>query len=188
MAMTYGYVYVASVSMGANMNQVIKAFKEAEAYKGPSLVICYAPCINQGIRKGMGKSMEEGKLAVETGYWPLYRFNPDLAAQGENPFKFESKAPNGKLQEFLSGENRYALLEKMAPEESKRLRTLIEKEYEERFLHFKTISELPGINVAPAAATVKAGKDAGEFCTTTETPEHAKLEAGAPCDDGRGAK
>ena len=112
MAMTYGYVYVASISMGADKNQTLKAIQEAEAYPGPSLVIAYAPCINQGIRKGMGKSQEEAKLAVASGYWPLYRFNPQLAAQGQNPFKLESKAPDGTLQAFLSGENRYAALEK----------------------------------------------------------------------------
>ena len=91
MAMTYGYVYVASISMGANKQQTLKALKEAEAYKGPSLIIAYAPCINQGIRKGMGKSMEEGKLAVDSGYWPLYRFNPELAEQGKAPLTLESE-------------------------------------------------------------------------------------------------
>jgi pyruvate-ferredoxin/flavodoxin oxidoreductase len=151
MAMSYGYVYVASVSMGANKNQVIKALKEAEAYKGPSLVIAYAPCINQGIRKGMGKSMEEGKLAVDSGYWPLYRFNPALAAEGKNPLELDSKAPDGSIQAFLSGENRYAQLEKQAPEESKRLRGLLEKEYVERYYLLKQLSELPPVSEAVAA-------------------------------------
>lgn len=145
MAMAYGYVYVASVSMGANKNQLIKALKEAEAYKGPSLIIAYAPCINQGIRKGMGKSIEEEKIAVETGYWPLYRYNPMLHAEGKNPFVLESKEPNGQIQEFLSGENRYAQLEKSAPEESKRLREGIEKEYMERYAYYKELAALPGI-------------------------------------------
>lgn len=187
MAMTYGYVYVASISMGANMNQVLKAFKEAEAYPGPSLIIAYAPCINQGIRKGMGKSMEEAKIAVETGYWPLYRYNPQLADEGKNPFVLESKAPNGQLQEFLAGENRYALLEKIAPSESKRLRAQIEKETEERYLYLKSIADLPGIQVAPAGDAAPAGSAESEFCTTTATAEHAK-DAGEACDDGRGAK
>jgi pyruvate-ferredoxin/flavodoxin oxidoreductase len=146
-AMTYGYVYVASVSMGANKNQVIKAFKEAEAHKGPSLVICYAPCINQGLRAGMGKSQEESKKAVESGYWPLYRYNPALAAEGKNPLVLESKEPNGTIQEFLSGENRYAQLEKIDPVESKRLRAELEKEYMERYLLLKQLSEMPGISV-----------------------------------------
>ena len=154
-AMTYGYVYVASVSMGSNKQQVLKAFKEAEAHKGPSLIIAYAPCINQGIRKGMGKSMEESKLAVDTGYWPLYRFNPALAEEGKNPLILESKAPNGDIQAFLSGENRYAQLEKKAPEESKRLRALLEKEYLERYALLKQLADMPGL-AEPAADSTKA--------------------------------
>lgn len=143
MAMSYGYVYVASVSMGANKQQVLKAFKEAEAYKGPSLIIAYAPCINQGIRKGMGKTMEEGKLAVESGYWPLYRYNPLLVEEGKNPFQLESKAPDGTLQDFLKGENRYAALDKINPEASSRLKTELEKEYQRRYNHYKLLSEMP---------------------------------------------
>ena len=107
------------LSVGANKQQTLKALKEAEAYKGPSLIIAYAPCINQGIRKGMGKSMEEGKLAVQAGYWMLYRFNPELAKEGKNPFQLDSKEPTGDLNEFLSGENRYASLAKKNPEMSK---------------------------------------------------------------------
>jgi len=133
MAMTYGYVYVASVSMGANKNQFLKAIKEAEAYPGPSVIIAYAPCINQGIKKGMGKTQLEQKLAVDSGYWPLYRYNPELADKGENPFILESKAPDGTLQEFLSGENRYAMLEKFYPELSKDFRAGIEKDYNNRY-------------------------------------------------------
>ncbi|MDR1125021.1 MAG: pyruvate:ferredoxin (flavodoxin) oxidoreductase [Deltaproteobacteria bacterium] len=132
-AMSYGYVYVATVSMGANKNQVLKALAEAEAYKGPSIVIAYAPCINQGLRAGMGKSQDEAKRAVESGYWPLYRYNPDLAAEGKNPLVLDSKAPDGTLQTFLSGENRYAQLEKAMPEESKRLRAELEKQYLNRY-------------------------------------------------------
>ena len=155
MAMSYGYVYVASVSMGANKNQVVKALLEAESHKGPSIVIAYAPCINQGIRKGMGKSMEEGKQAVESGYWPLYRFNPALAEEGKNPLVLESKAPDGSMQAFLSGENRYAQLEKQNPEESKRLRALIEKEYIERYYRLKQLSELPPVSEYSAADAAK---------------------------------
>ena len=132
MAMTYGYVYVAQVAMGADKNQMLKAFREAEAYDGPSLIICYAPCINQGIKKGMGKTQLEQKLAVASGYWPLYRYNPDLVAENKNPFILESKAPDGSLQEFLSGENRYAMLERFHPEVSKAYREQIEKDYENR--------------------------------------------------------
>jgi len=146
-------VYVASISMGANKQQVLKALREAEAYKGPSLVIAYAPCINQGIRKGMGRSMEEAKMAVDSGYWPLYRYNPELAADGKNPLVLESKAPDGSLQSFLSGENRYAQLEKENPEESKRLRALLEKEYQERYALLKQLADLPGITVPDAAGT-----------------------------------
>ena len=141
MAMTYGYIYVASVAMGSNKNQMLKAFKEAEAYPGPSLVICYAPCINHGIRKGMGKTQEEERLAVASGYWPLYRFNPLLAKEGTNPFILDSKAPDGTLQEFLSGENRYALLEKINPEESKRLRANLETEYTAHFAAYKELAD-----------------------------------------------
>ena len=119
MAISYGYVYVAQVAMGADKNQLMKAMTEAEAYHGPSLVICYAPCINHGIRKGMGKSQLEEKLAVECGYWDLFRYNPDLKAQGKNPFSLDSKEPDySKFQEFLQGEVRYASLKKSFPEEA----------------------------------------------------------------------
>ncbi len=159
-AMTYGYVYVASISMGANKQQVLKAFKEAEAYKGPSLIIAYAPCINQGIRKGMGKSMEEGKQAVESGYWPLYRYNPLLSEEGKNPLVLESKAPDGTLQAFMSGENRYAQLEKQNPEESKRLRAQIEKDYIRRYNHLKQLASLPGDLSESCAAPADAAEAA----------------------------
>ena len=133
MAMTYGYVYVASVAMGANKQQLVKALSEAESYDGPSLIMAYSPCINHGIKKGMGKSQEEEKLAVQSGYWPLYRYNPQLKAEGKNPFILDSKEPDGTLQEFLSGEVRYASLEKSFPEESKKLRALIEDQYMQRY-------------------------------------------------------
>lgn len=142
MAMTYGYVYVASVSMGANKQQLLKAFKEAEAYKGPSIIIAYAPCIEQGIRKGMGKSMEESKLAVDCGYWPLYRFNPELAKQGKQPLILDSKAPDGNLRTFLAGENRYAQLEKNDPETANKLHEELNKEYNDRYRLLKQLSEL----------------------------------------------
>ena len=184
MAMSYGYVYVASVSMGANKNQVLKALKEAEAYPGPSLVIGYAPCINQGIRKGMGRSMEEGRLAVETGYWPLYRYNPLLKDEGKNPLVLESKAPDGNLQTFLSGENRYAQLEKLAPEESKRLRARIEVDYVERYQYLKQLADLPPLT-APGVHPVAGSGDSGNNCTLTDTAEHADKNEGESCDDGR---
>jgi len=147
MAMTYGYVYVANVSMGANKNQTLKAFIEAESYDGPSLIMAYAPCINHGIKKGMGKTQEEMKLAVLAGYWPLYRYNPLLKAEGKNPFILDSKKPDGTLQEFLSGEVRYAALEKLFPEESKKLRASIETEYSERYLRLKQLSEMEPVTL-----------------------------------------
>ena len=143
MAMTYGYVYVASIAMGADKQQVLKAFREAEAYKGPSLIMAYAPCINQGLRKGMGKSMEEAKLAVQCGYWPLYRFNPELAKEKKNPFQLDSKAPSGDIHEFLSGETRYASLAKKAPELSKQLREELAASYAERYAMLKQLADLP---------------------------------------------
>jgi len=133
MMMSYGYVYVASVSMGASKQQLLKAVLEAERYDGPSLIIAYAPCINHGIKKGMGRSQEESRIAVESGYWPLFRYNPALKAEGKNPFSLDSKEPDGTLQQFLSGEDRYASLEKSFPDESKRLRSQIEQEVAERF-------------------------------------------------------
>jgi pyruvate-ferredoxin/flavodoxin oxidoreductase len=133
MMMSYGYVYVASVAMGASKKQLMNTLIEAEAYDGPSLIMAYASCINHGIKKGMGKAQEEMKLAVSSGYWPLYRYNPELKAQGKNPFILDCKKPDGTLQEFLSGEVRYASLETTFPEESKKLRARIEEELTERY-------------------------------------------------------
>ena len=141
MAMTYGYVYVASVAMGANKNQLMKALTEAEAYPGPSLVICYAPCINHGIKAGMGKSQEEEALAVASGYWPLYRYNPQLAAEGKTPFILDSKAPDGTLDKFLAGEVRYASLAKAFPEEAVRLSALLGKQVAGRYETYKIMAD-----------------------------------------------
>lgn len=144
MAMTYGYVYVASIAMGADYQQTLKAFREAEAYKGPSLIIAYAPCINQGIRKGMGWSMLEAKEAVKIGYWPLYRYNPLLALnEQKNPFILDSKEPAGDFQAFLGGENRYASLAKIRPEASTVLKQNLDKAYQERYALLKQLSDLP---------------------------------------------
>ncbi|MHC1710751.1 MAG: pyruvate:ferredoxin (flavodoxin) oxidoreductase [Solidesulfovibrio sp.] len=187
MAMTYGYVYVASIAMGADKNQALKALLEAEAHKGPSIVIAYAPCINQGIRKGMGKSMEEAKLAVETGYWPLFRFNPDLKLQGKNPLTIDSKAPAGDFQGFLSGEMRYAALEKMAPDLSKRYRHSMEAAYKERFQELTYLAAMPVFDGESPSAT-PGGSDDPAFCATAATAEHARPSEGAPCDEGRSGK
>jgi pyruvate-ferredoxin/flavodoxin oxidoreductase len=122
MAISYGYVYVAQVAMGASQNQYFKALKEAEAYPGPSLIIAYSPCINHGIRLGMGKTQFEQKLAVEAGYWQMYRYNPLLEQEGSNPFQLDSKEPDwSKFQNFLDGEVRYTSLKKAFPGEAARL-------------------------------------------------------------------
>ena len=121
MAMTYGYVYVAQVNMGADRNQVLKAIAEAEAYKGPSLIIGYAPCINHGIRLGMANSQEEAKRATACGYWSMYRYNPTLVGTDKNPFILDSKEPTGDFKEFLMGEVRYASLAKAFPEAAEAL-------------------------------------------------------------------
>ena len=120
-AMSYGYIYVAQVAMGADMNQCVKAIQEAESYNGPSLVIGYAPCLNHGIRKGMSKAMEEEKLAVQSGYWHLFRFDPRKALEGKNPFTLDSKAPTKEYQEFIMGESRYINLKKQNPERAAKL-------------------------------------------------------------------
>ncbi len=133
MIMSYGYIYVASVAMGANKQQLMKALVEAESYNGPSLILAYSPCINQGILAGMGKTQEEEKLAVQSGYWPLYRYNPALKAKAENAFILDSKKPDGSLQKFLQGEIRYASLKKTFPEEAKRLHAELEEQFDQRY-------------------------------------------------------
>ncbi|NLM04875.1 MAG: pyruvate:ferredoxin (flavodoxin) oxidoreductase [Clostridiales bacterium] len=141
MAMSYGYVYVAQVSMGANKNQLINAIKEAEAYDGPSLIIAYAPCIAHGIKAGMGKTQEQGKKAVESGYWHLYRYNPELKEEGKNPFILDSKEPTASFQEFLTGEVRYSALQKSFPEEAEELFSKAEKDAQERYESYKRLAE-----------------------------------------------
>ena len=120
-AMSYGYVYVAQIAMGADYNQTVKALAEAEAYPGPSLIIAYAPCINHGIKKGMSKAQTEEQLAVEAGYWHLFRFNPAAKAEGKAAFTLDSKAPTGDLMEFLNGEVRYNSLKRANPERAEKL-------------------------------------------------------------------
>ncbi|NLI91187.1 MAG: pyruvate:ferredoxin (flavodoxin) oxidoreductase [Peptococcaceae bacterium] len=116
MAMSYGYVYVAQIAMGANMQQTIRAIKEAEKYKGPSLIIAYATCFTHGIKSGMGTSIAQQKKAVESGYWHLYRYNPELKEQGKNPFVLDSKEPKGNFREFLESEIRYSSLMNVFPD------------------------------------------------------------------------
>jgi pyruvate-ferredoxin/flavodoxin oxidoreductase len=137
MAMTYGYVYVASVGMGANKQQLVKAFTEAEGYDGPSLIMAYSPCINHGIKKGMGKTQEETSWPSRAVTGRLYRYNPMLAAEGKNPFILDSKEPDGSLQEFLAGEVRYAALQMLFPDEAKSLHTRLEAEFADRYAALK---------------------------------------------------
>ena len=121
-ATTYGYVYVAQIAMGADQAQTLKAIREAEAYPGPSLVIAYAPCINHGLKAGMGKSQAEEAKAVECGYWHLWRYNPELEAEGKNPFQLDSKEPQwDKFQDYLKGEVRFASVAKQFPKEADEL-------------------------------------------------------------------
>ncbi len=120
-AMSYGYIYVAQIAMGADPNQCIKAIAEAEAYPGPSLIIAYAPCINHGIKGGMKSAQAEEKRAVEAGYWHLFRFNPALKAEGKNPFILDSKEPTADYVEFLNSEVRYNRLSRTNPERAKAL-------------------------------------------------------------------
>ncbi len=138
MAMSYGYVYVAQVGMGANQAQLVKALTEAEAYHGPSLIIAYAPCINHGLN--MGKSQEEIKRAVDCGYWQLYRYNPTLIEEGKNPFTLDSKEPTGDYQEFIKGETRYASLAKTKPEIAETLFAKSEKDAKERVEKYKALA------------------------------------------------
>jgi len=140
-AMSYGYVYVTSVSLGANKNQFLKAVKEAESYRGPSLIIAYAPCINHGIKAGMGKSQKEEKRAVESGYWLLYRYDPRLVTEGKNPFQLDSGEPNGTIHDFLMGEVRYAALTKTFPGEAERLHKKLEEQVIARYKMYKVMAE-----------------------------------------------
>jgi pyruvate-ferredoxin/flavodoxin oxidoreductase len=141
MAMSYGYVYVAQISMGANMNQTIKTIVEAEKYKGPSLIIAYAPCISHGIKTGMGTSIAEEKKAVETGYWHLYRYNPMLKETGVNAFKLESKEPTKPFRDFILGEIRYTSLANVFPDIAEELFTEAEKHAKEKYRVYKTLND-----------------------------------------------
>ena len=145
-AMSYGYVYVAHIAMGADMNQCIKAISEAEAYHGPSLIIAYAPCINHGIKAGMAKAMEEEKKAVEAGYWHLYRYNPTLKAEGKNPFTLDSKLPDvdDKYKAFLMGEVRYNSLARQNPERAEKLFNKAVENAKDRYDYLTRLTKLYG--------------------------------------------
>ena len=140
MAMSYGYIYVAQVAMGADPNQTLRAIREAESYNGPSIVICYCPCIEHGMKASMGLSQLE-KKAVECGYWHLYRYDPRLKAEGKNPFTLDSKAPTGDFQQFLLGENRYASLKLSFPEKAQELYEKAERDAKERLESYLRLAE-----------------------------------------------
>ena len=141
-AMSYGYVYVAQIAMGADYAQTVKAIAEAEAYPGPSLIIAYAPCINHGIKKGMSKAQTEEELAVKAGYWHCFRFNPALTAEGKSAFTLDSKAPTGDYQEFLDGEVRYNSLKRANPEKAARLFAKNESEAKARYNYLTRLGAL----------------------------------------------
>ena len=143
-AMSYGYVYVAQIAMGADYNQTVKAIAEAEAYDGPSLIIAYAPCINHGIKAGMGSTMQEEEKAVKSGYWHLFRYNPELKGTEKGAFTLDSKAPTLPYQDFLNGEVRYNSLRKVNPEMADALFAENEKEAAERYEYLNKLVKLYG--------------------------------------------
>ncbi|MDD4389556.1 MAG: thiamine pyrophosphate-dependent enzyme, partial [Eubacteriales bacterium] len=140
-AMAYKNVYVAKVALGANMSQLIKVIKEAESYNGPSLIIAYAPCINHGITKGMNYSVKQSKDAVDSGYWNLYHYNPELMEEGKNPFVLDSKEPTKSYKDFIMSEVRYASLFRTFPQEGEKLSDEAEKEVIENTEMYKSLSE-----------------------------------------------
>ena len=141
MAMTYGYVYVAQVSMGASNAQLMKAVREAEAFKGPSVIIAYSPCIAHGLRNGMAHTQDEQKLVVESGFWQLFRYNPLLEEEGKNPFTLDSKEPDwDKFEEFLRGEVRFTSLKKTFPGEAERLFVQAKEDAKWRYAYYKRLA------------------------------------------------
>ncbi len=142
MAISYGYVYVAQVAMGASPVQFMNAIKEAEAYDGPSLIIAYSPCINHGLKAGMGLSQREEKLAVDCGYWHLYRYNPTLVGSDKNPFSLDSKEPDWtKFQDFLMGEVRFSSLHKLFPDRAKELLSKTEEFAKLRLANYQRLAK-----------------------------------------------
>lgn len=140
--MSYGYVYVAQIAQGADMNQCIKAFIEAESYPGPSIIIAYAPCINHGIKGGMSGAQTEEKKAVTSGYWHLFRFDPRNKAAGKNPFMLDSKAPTTDYQEFLNNEVRYSSLVRSNPERAKELFAKAEAQAKDKYEFLTKLGKL----------------------------------------------
>ena len=156
MMTSYGYVYVAQIALGANMNQAIKAIKEAESYPGPSLIIAYAPCINHGIREGMGRTIHQEKRAVEAGYWHLYRYDPRLEDQGKNPFQLDSREPKESFQDFIKGEVRYTSLMRAFPEQAQDLFDQAEEMAKRKYLTYKQLAEQKPI-------VIQSGEDVPEL-------------------------
>ncbi|MBS6510349.1 MAG: pyruvate:ferredoxin (flavodoxin) oxidoreductase, partial [Clostridiales bacterium] len=140
-AIAYGYVYVAQVAMGAKPAQLMKAITEAEAYRGPSLIIGYSPCEMHAIKGGMANCMVEMEKAVDCGYWNLYRYNPALKEEGKNPFTLDSKEPTGSYRDFITGETRYRTLQKMFPQDAEMLFARAEEEAKERYENYKNKAE-----------------------------------------------
>ena len=192
MMMSYGYIYVATVAMGANRQQLINALREAEGYAGPSLILAYSPCISHGIVTGMGHTQEEAKRAVNSGYWPLYRYDPRRKARGENPFVLDSKAPDGTLKDFLAGEIRYASLKRTFPQEAVSLHARLEREINDRYARLQRMAASEAI-AAFDAVPPEAGASAplpevaaDPACILSGTAEHSRsTRADEPCDDGR---
>ncbi|MDD4111422.1 MAG: pyruvate:ferredoxin (flavodoxin) oxidoreductase [Herbinix sp.] len=147
MMMTYGNVYVAQVGIHADNTQLIKALKEAESYKGPSIIICYSPCINHGIKEGMGRSMENIKKAVSSGYWHLYRYNPMLRQEGKNPFILDSKEPKESFRDFIMGQVRYSSLTKASPDMAEELFEQTERQAREKYAIYRQLAQQDGIEV-----------------------------------------
>jgi pyruvate-ferredoxin/flavodoxin oxidoreductase len=155
-AMAYGTVYVATVAMGANDIQALRAFLEAEAYDGPSLIIAYSHCITHGIDMAVG--MQHQKMMVDAGLFPLYRFNPALAAEGRNPFKLDSKAPSMKVRDFASKETRFSMLFKSKPEEAERLARLSQEHVDYKWHYYTNLEkvfEQPGVSAKDAIASAQ---------------------------------
>ncbi|HZK34276.1 MAG TPA: pyruvate:ferredoxin (flavodoxin) oxidoreductase [Bacillota bacterium] len=142
MAMNYGYVYVTQIALGANMSHTIRAIAEAERYKGPSLIIAYSPCINHGIRTGMGTTIAQEKLAVESGYWHLYRYNPELKEEGKNPFQLDSREPKLSFRDFLNSEVRYTSLKNTFPDIAEEMFDIAEDHARERYENYKRMAAM----------------------------------------------
>jgi pyruvate-ferredoxin/flavodoxin oxidoreductase len=138
--MSYGYVYIAQTAFGANDSQTVKAFLEAESYPGPSLLICYSHCIAHGYN--LAKSLDQHKLAVQCGYWPLYRFDPRLAKEGKNPLQLDSRPPSVPFQNYARNETRYRMLEKSNPARAKMLLELAQKNINLRWLKYRQLADM----------------------------------------------